>query len=91
MLALFERQCERLLPLIAGAEMLAERADAAHTFKGAARAIGAWRIASLCETLETALDEARPAETLVRLHGKLEGAVDETRAAIAERCRGVAA
>jgi HPt (histidine-containing phosphotransfer) domain-containing protein len=56
-LALFERQCDRLLPLIAAAERLPERADAAHTLKGAARAIGAWRVASLCETLEAALDQ----------------------------------
>jgi HPt (histidine-containing phosphotransfer) domain-containing protein len=90
-LALFERQCDRLLPLIAAAERLPERADAAHTLKGAARAIGAWRVASLCETLEAALDQGRSAETLGRLRGKLEKALGETRAAVAERWRGVAA
>ena len=59
-LALFEQQCVRLLPLIVAGEDLTERADAAHTLKGAARAVGAWRIASLAGTLEEALDEGGP-------------------------------
>jgi HPt (histidine-containing phosphotransfer) domain-containing protein len=90
-LALFSQQCDRLLPLIGARERRSERADAVHTLKGAARAIGAWRVAALCETIETALDETRPAETFARLHGKLEKAAAETRAAIAERCRDLAA
>jgi HPt (histidine-containing phosphotransfer) domain-containing protein len=90
-LALFEQQCVRLLPLIVAGEDLTERADAAHTLKGAARAVGAWRIASLAGTLEEALDDGRAAETLARLDGKLEKAIAETRAALAERWRNAAA
>ena len=90
-LALFEQQCVRLLPLIVAGEDLTERADAAHTMKGAARAVGAWRIASLAGTLEEALDDGRAAETLARLDGKLEKAIAETRAVLAERWRNAAA
>src|SRR5215217_5208226 len=42
LLALFEAQCARLRPLLAAGPSPAERADAAHTLKGSARAIGAW-------------------------------------------------
>lgn len=90
-LALFEQQCMRLLPLIVQGDGLTERADAAHTLKGAARAVGAWRVATLCETLEAALDERRPVATLARLGEKLEGAVAKARAAAARRWRGEAA
>src|SRR5215212_12029875 len=54
-LALFEAQCRRLLPILAGAGREGERSDAAHTLKGAARAVGAWRLAALADELETAL------------------------------------
>jgi HPt (histidine-containing phosphotransfer) domain-containing protein len=90
-LALFEQQCVRLLPLIVAGGGLTERADAAHTLKGAARAVGAWRLAALAETLEGALDDGRPDETLSRLNGKLEKAMAETRAAVALRWRDAAA
>jgi HPt (histidine-containing phosphotransfer) domain-containing protein len=90
-LALFEAQCDRILPLIGLAEPLQQRLDAVHTLKGAARAIGAWKVAALCETLETALDEGREAQTRRRLGGELERAVGETRAAIAERSLAPAA
>ena len=90
-LALFEQQCIRLLPLILVGEDLTERADAAHTLKGAARAVGAWRLASLCGTLEETLDDGRAAETFARLNDKLEKAMAETRAALAARWRGIAA
>jgi HPt (histidine-containing phosphotransfer) domain-containing protein len=89
-LALFEQQCVRLLPIIAGEGEPVERADAAHTLKGAARAVGAWRLASLAETLETALDEERGDDTLGRLTAKIEAAVESTRAAVAARWRAAA-
>jgi hypothetical protein len=54
-------------------------------------AVGAWRIASLAGTLEEALDDGRAAETLARLDGKLEKAIAETRAVLAERWRNAAA
>jgi HPt (histidine-containing phosphotransfer) domain-containing protein len=90
-LALFDGQCARLLPLIVAGEDPTERADAVHTLKGAARAVGAWRLASLAETFEGALDDARPAHTLSRLGLKLEKAVAETRAAAALRWQDAAA
>jgi HPt (histidine-containing phosphotransfer) domain-containing protein len=90
-LALFEQQCLRLPRLIARGENPRERADAAHTLKGAARAVGAWRVAALAAALETALDEGCAAETLDRLNAKLEQAIGAARAAAAERWRGAAA
>ncbi|MEH3120100.1 MAG: Hpt domain-containing protein [Methylorubrum populi] len=45
-LSLFEAQCRRLLPLLAEASRPAqERADFAHTLKGAALGVGAMRVA----------------------------------------------
>lgn len=90
LLALFLRQCVRLLPIVSGAAPTVERADAAHTLKGAALAIGAARIASLAGTLEGALDSEMPDATLRRLVTKLEGAIEETREAIAMRWRAAA-
>jgi HPt (histidine-containing phosphotransfer) domain-containing protein len=89
-LALFEQQCVRLVPIIAAASEPVERADAAHTLKGAAGAVGAWRLASIAGTLEAALDENRADATLLRLIGKLERCVAETRAAVALRWRDAA-
>src|SRR5215207_5258451 len=83
-LALFEQQCLRLPPLIAAGKNPNESADAAHNLKGAARAVGAWRLALLAEALETALGEGRPAETLERLNRALEQAVAAVRGAVAE-------
>jgi HPt (histidine-containing phosphotransfer) domain-containing protein len=90
-LALFEQQCTRLLPIIAGQGSPIERADAAHTLKGAARAVGAWRIASLAETLERAIEDSRAGETLGRLLAQMQSAVDDTRAAAAARWQDAAA
>jgi HPt (histidine-containing phosphotransfer) domain-containing protein len=83
-LALFEQQCLRLPLLIAAGKNPNESADAAHTLKGAARAVGAWRLALLAEALETVLGEGRPAETLERLNRALEQAVAAVRGAVAE-------
>jgi HPt (histidine-containing phosphotransfer) domain-containing protein len=90
-LALFEQQCRRLRPLIATGEDRGARMDAAHTLKGAARAVGAWRVAELAERVETALDEERPAETLALLNEKLAHAVADACAAAAECRRSAAA
>jgi HPt (histidine-containing phosphotransfer) domain-containing protein len=80
-LALFEAQCRRLLPILAGAAVR-ERGDAAHTLKGAARAVGAWRLAALADEFETALAAENP-ETLDALLARLERAMRETQAAVA--------
>ena len=85
LLRLFDGQCRRLLPAIKGEPSAIARRDAAHALKGAARAVGAERTASLADRLETALAEARP-ETLVEpLATELEGAISEVRREIARK------
>lgn len=81
-LALFEKQCERLLPILARPGAAQERADAAHTLKGAARAIGAGRIAALADAFERTLAEEGASGRLVP---QLQQAVAEVHRAIAER------
>ena len=83
LLALFARQCARLGTLIRdGASR--ERADAAHTLKGSAWSIGAWRLASVAERLETGLRSGEAAAPLMVL---FDEAVEATRRALAERER----
>lgn len=82
-LGLFDQQCERLLPAIGGVGTVRE--DAVHTLKGGARAVGAWRVASLAEDFETALAQDVPAAAVSRLYGELEAAIGDTRAALASR------
>jgi len=56
LLGLFAGQCDRLLPVIADAAGdRAVRADAAHTLKGSAAAVGASEIRALCEAIEAKL------------------------------------
>jgi HPt (histidine-containing phosphotransfer) domain-containing protein len=70
-LGLFARQAEMLLPRIrAGAPAVA--AAFAHTLKGSALGIGAWRLARAAEAVEQAKD------------GELAAAVDALATAIAE-------
>ena len=58
-LSLFEDQCRRLLPALAEASRPAEeRADLAHTLKGAALGVGAMRVAEASDAVETGLREA---------------------------------
>ena len=83
-LALFDRQADMLLarmsksaPAVAGA--------AAHTLKGSARGIGAWRVASAAEAVELAV--ARPAAEFKATLGAIKIAVDEAKAAIADMLR----
>jgi HPt (histidine-containing phosphotransfer) domain-containing protein len=88
-LVLFEGQCERLLPLLAEPGAATLRADAAHTLKGAARAVGAWRIAEIAESLEEALragDEAAASQAIP----ELRSAIVKTRDAIEQRRTGAA-
>jgi HPt (histidine-containing phosphotransfer) domain-containing protein len=80
-LALFDRQSELLLPRVrAGAPGVI--AAAAHTLKGSARGIGAWRVASTAESVEAAV----PAEFAAAVDA-LEAALAETKAAIADLLR----
>jgi HPt (histidine-containing phosphotransfer) domain-containing protein len=57
-LGLFDEQCGRLLPIISAEGEAEARADAAHTLKGAARAVGAWRVAEAAEAVERPLRES---------------------------------
>ena len=76
-LELFDRQAGMLLSRMqAGALPIA--AASAHTLKGSARSIGAWRVASAAESLEQA-SAARFKSALAAL----DAAVGEARAAIA--------
>jgi HPt (histidine-containing phosphotransfer) domain-containing protein len=67
---------------VLGGAAARERGDAAHTLKGAARAVGAWRLAALADEFETALTAEQP-ETLGALLARLERAMRETQAAVA--------
>jgi HPt (histidine-containing phosphotransfer) domain-containing protein len=89
LLALFEAQCARLRPLLAVGRLPGERADAAHTLKGSARAIGAWRLAAAADRLEAALRAGGPEPAA--LVAAFDAAVDTTRRAAAEQGRAAAA
>lgn len=76
-LELFGRQAEILLPRIAaGSQTLA--AAAAHTLKGSAMSIGAWRVARAAEAVELA-----GGTSLASAVEMLSGTIDEARSAIA--------
>lgn len=60
LLALFADQCERQLAAIQQAVDRPGCADAAHTLKGAARAVGAWSVAQAAESIEHALSASAP-------------------------------
>jgi HPt (histidine-containing phosphotransfer) domain-containing protein len=77
-LALFDRQVEILLPRIRHG-LPGVVAASAHTLKGSARGIGAWRVARAAEAVEQA-----PAGELASTVDALGVAVAETKAAIAE-------
>jgi HPt (histidine-containing phosphotransfer) domain-containing protein len=77
-LDMFARQASNLAGALAA--MPADGGALAHTLKGSARAIGAFRVAEAAEALETAIrDSHAPAQALA----DLRDAVSEARAAIA--------
>jgi HPt (histidine-containing phosphotransfer) domain-containing protein len=57
-LALFRDQARRQYDVIVGDSDARMRRDAAHTLKGAARAIGAWRVAAVVQAIEVAFADA---------------------------------
>ena len=60
LLALFADQCgKQLSRIIDTSHEAAQRRDAAHTLKGAARAIGAWAVADAADEIEAALHAGR--------------------------------
>jgi HPt (histidine-containing phosphotransfer) domain-containing protein len=90
LLVLFAAQCTRLRPLLSEERPLAERADAAHTLKGSARAIGASRLAASADRLETALRGGDP-DGAASLMPQFEEVVDATRRAAARHGDATAA
>ncbi|WP_342150574.1 Hpt domain-containing protein [Methylorubrum sp. SB2] len=80
-LGLFVAQGRRLMPLIAAVDRpAAERADFAHTLKGAALGVGAARVAAVSAAVEAALRAGEAAPDLAAL----EAAVADTLAHIEE-------
>lgn len=78
-LSLFEDQCRRLLPAMAEASRpTEERADLAHTLKGAALGVGAMQVAEVSTTVETGFRTVGEADLEA-----LRSAVAETLAALA--------
>jgi HPt (histidine-containing phosphotransfer) domain-containing protein len=55
LLALFAEQCQRQIGIIREVADCMKRADAAHTLKGAAKAVGAWHVADAADAVEIAL------------------------------------
>lgn len=81
LLHLFAQQCVAHLRTIHASADPQARIDAAHTLKGAARAIGAWQVADAADRIETSLaaTDARRTETAM---DALALAAAEARAAI---------
>jgi HPt (histidine-containing phosphotransfer) domain-containing protein len=65
------------------------RADAAHTLKGAARAVGAWRVAASADALEQPL-RASGLSPGAGAIAALERDIAEVRQAIGHRCKASA-
>jgi hypothetical protein len=82
-LRLFDRQATMLMARMQGAEASLVAASA-HTIKGSARGIGAWRIARDAETVEVAAACAGVAELNVAMM-RLIASVREAKVAIAHR------
>jgi len=85
-LEIFARQTVVLLERMAGMES-AFAAAAAHTLKGSARGVGAWRVARAAERVEEAAGEGRDAAMQAAI-AALETATAEARAAIGARLAG---
>jgi HPt (histidine-containing phosphotransfer) domain-containing protein len=83
-LALFDRQVEILMPRIRHGHP-AVVAAAAHTLKGSAQGIGAWRVARTAEAVELAQDG--DADALAMAVDALGAAVADTKSAIASLLR----
>ncbi len=85
LLQLFNRQGEMLLARMDGGDAPLIAASA-HTIKGSARGIGAWRIARDAETVEVAAGCADAAEVKVALT-RLKASIAEAKAAIVDLLR----
>lgn len=76
LLTLFAQQCATLLRTIHGNADTQARLDAAHSLKGAARAVGAWQVSEAAEQIEQSLAGADP--------HRVEAAMDALTLAAAE-------
>jgi HPt (histidine-containing phosphotransfer) domain-containing protein len=83
-LQLFARQSATLAARIAGAEQAAIGA-LAHTLKGSAKGVGAWRVAAAAEAVE--LTASGPAPALEVATAGLSAAVEEANAIIGDLLR----
>ena len=83
-LEIFARQTTLSLDRLAGAEP-ARAAAVAHTLKGSARGVGAWRVARAAEWLEQVASGKGDDEALQGAIAQLEAASIEVRAAIGAR------
>ena len=75
-MALFHRNAFVLLARLAAAVQAERRREAAHSLKGSALAVGAWRVASLAAAAEAAAEDR---EALARYTGELKEALERTR------------
>jgi HPt (histidine-containing phosphotransfer) domain-containing protein len=89
-LELFVRQTTIMLGRIVGAQP-AMAAAAAHTLKGSARGIGAWRVARAAEFVETAAGNEGGASAMEDAVTELKSASLEASAAIGARLTGLLA
>ena len=85
-LGLFVGQCDRLTPVICAGDDQSKRSDAAHTLKGAARAVGAFALAAAAEDGERSL--ARSGDLRGQLGERLEQAAAAAREAALRRIAG---
>jgi HPt (histidine-containing phosphotransfer) domain-containing protein len=84
-LALFDRQAAILLARMEDSTPAAVAAFA-HTLKGSARGIGAWRVAEAADAVEMKASRSDAAEVAAAVRG-LVAAVDEAKTVIADRLR----
>jgi hypothetical protein len=84
-LQLFNRQADMLMARVKGTDA-ALAAASAHTIKGSARGIGAWRIARDAETVELAATWADQGELELAV-ARLDASIGEAKVAIANLLR----
>jgi HPt (histidine-containing phosphotransfer) domain-containing protein len=89
-LEIFARQTVLTCSRLAGAEP-ARAAAIAHTIKGSARGVGAWRVAAAAEGLEQAASGGSGSEAVRAAIAQLEAVSAEVRDAIAARLGDIGA
>ncbi len=87
LLALFSDQCVKHLGTICSSVAPDHKRDAAHTLKGAAKAIGAWTVADMAGALEDAFGATEAPVATPQQVAALEAATLDARATIADFLR----